>query len=55
MDEAVNPNGLQFAPYYKFEVLRNGNPVYAQEIINRSTLQEITNALEITVMKLPFK
>lgn len=53
-DEAVNPNGLQFAPYYKFEVLRNGNPVYAQEIINRSTLQEITNAFgnnsnEITV------
>lgn len=53
-DEAVNPNGLQFSPYYKFEVLRNGNPVYAQEIINRSTLQEIMNAFgnnnnEITV------
>ncbi|WP_373134253.1 LPXTG cell wall anchor domain-containing protein [Enterococcus durans] len=53
-DEAVNPNGLQFAPYYKFEVLRNGNPIYDQEIINRSTLQEIMNAFgnnnnEITV------
>lgn len=52
-DEAVNPNGLQFLPYYKFEVLRNGKSVYDQEIINRSTLQEIMNAFgnnnEITV------
>ncbi|WVT92679.1 hypothetical protein U8517_07530 [Enterococcus durans] len=43
-NEAVNPNAQQFAPYYKFEVLRNGNEIYAQEIHNRSTLQEISDA-----------
>jgi len=43
MNAPVGPQTAPFSRYYSFEILRNNHVIYHQDILNRSTLQQVIN------------
>lgn len=43
MNAPVGPQTAPFSRYYSFQILRNNNVIYNQDVLNRSTLQQVIN------------